>query len=201
MRHIHHRPRRPQCVTCSILRERAPNSPSNIFIPWARCSYSMTLKDELREFLGEAEGRRVVIVGIGSPIRGDDAVGLLVVDHLEERPREDVLVLKAETVPESFTGAIREFRPTHVLMVDAAHFEGRPGEARMIPTQAIGGSTVSTHSLPLTVFSNFIERTMSSNVALLGIQVKDITFGTEITPEVNRASREIAEAISEVLEN
>ncbi len=161
----------------------------------------MTLKEDLLRFLGDPKDRRVAIVGIGSDIRRDDAVGLIVVDHLEDKnPRGDVLLLKTETRPENFTGEIRRFRATHVLMVDAAHFNGAAGEARIIHTQMIaGGNIVSTHRLPLTVFSNYLEKTLCTKVALIGIQSQDIGFGTGVTPELERAAEEVAQTIYECL--
>jgi hypothetical protein len=48
----------------------------------------MDLRAELHAFFGAAEGRRVVIVGIGSPIRGDDGVGLRVLEILEKKNQE-----------------------------------------------------------------------------------------------------------------
>ncbi|MCW3990086.1 MAG: hydrogenase maturation peptidase HycI [Candidatus Bathyarchaeota archaeon] len=159
----------------------------------------MSLKDQLREFFGKDEGRRVAVLGIGSRIRGDDAVGLAIVEHLEKMRMEDVLLLKTETVPESFTGTIRKFRPTHVLMVDAAGLNEEPGEARIIPTQKIGGESISTHKLPLTVLSNFIKETMCADVALLGVQPRSIAFGAEMTPALKEAAEKVAETIREAL--
>ena len=159
----------------------------------------MGLADDLRAFFGVAKGRRVVLVGIGSPIRGDDAVGLRIIELLDGRMREDVLLLSTEIVPESYTGKIREFDPTHVLMIDAADFNGEPGEGRMIPTQQIGGVTMSTHSLPLTIFADYIRKTLCSNVALLGVQFQNSGFGTGLTPEVEEGAQKMAEVLYEVL--
>lgn len=159
----------------------------------------VSLKDQLSEFFGKDKERRIVVIGIGSRIRGDDAVGLAVVEHLEKTRMENVLLLKTETVPESFTGAIRAFRPTHVLMVDAAHLNEEPGEARIIPTEKIGGESISTHRLPLTVLSNFIKETMCADVILLGIQPQSIAFGTELTPTLKKAAEKVAETIREAI--
>ena len=155
----------------------------------------MSLRSQLEQFLGIKGGRRVAILGIGSPIRGDDAVGVAVVERLEARGLENVLLLKTETVPESFTGLIRRFNPTHVLMIDAAHLGDKPGAARIIPTQRITGEIISTHHLPLTELSNFIRGTMDAKVALLGIQPESIAVGTEMTPALREAANRIADEI------
>ena len=95
----------------------------------------MTLSEEIGSFIGGGSGKRVAIVGIGSPIRGDDAVGLYVLDLLKDMKLGDTLLLRTETVPESYTGKLRDFNPTHVILVDAANFRGEPGEVRVISTE------------------------------------------------------------------
>ncbi len=63
---------------------------------------------------------KVVVAGIGNSIRRDDYVGLKVVEALKGKLPENVLLLEAETVPESYLSDIEEFHPSHVLLVDAA---------------------------------------------------------------------------------
>ena len=155
----------------------------------------MSIREDLAEFFGDSSGRRAAVVGVGSLIRGDDAAGMLVVDRLRARGMEGALLVSAETVPESYTGEIEAFGATHVLLVDAADFGGEPGEARIIPKERVGGFSVSTHSLPLTVFINVIEKTVGAKVALLGIQVEDISFGVEASEAVKRASALVADAV------
>lgn len=159
----------------------------------------MSLREELRVFLDGPVGRRVVLVGIGSPIRHDDVVGLKVLEQLEGKISADVMLLSTETVPESYTGAIRDFSPTHVLLLDAANFKGAPGEGRIIPTRMIANVSISTHSLPLHIFINYIEKSICSNVALLGIQGVNIELGDGITPEVEDGARVISKILIDLL--
>ncbi len=159
----------------------------------------MSLRAELEIFLGEPEGRRVVLVGIGSSIRHDDVVGLKVLVLLEGKLPPSVLLLLTETVPESYTGAIRDFAPTHVLLLDAAHFNGAPGEGRIIPTKMIANVSVSTHSLPLPLFINYIEKSICPRVALLGIQGVNIELGEGITSEVEEGANIIAQILIDLL--
>ncbi len=49
-----------------------------------------------------ADAKKTVIAGIGNPIRLDDYVGLKVVEQLQGKLPETVLLLEAETVPESY---------------------------------------------------------------------------------------------------
>lgn len=158
----------------------------------------MTLEQELRDYLGEGY-RRVVLMGVGNPMRGDDGVGIAVIQRLQETGLPGVLLLNTETVPESFIGKVESHRPTHVLLIDAANFGGRPGETRLIDSKHIGGQAVSTHSLPLTIFISYIERSLGVKVLLLGVQPRAVAFGMEMTPELAKASRRIADTLRRLL--
>jgi hydrogenase 3 maturation protease len=102
-------------------------------------------------------------------------------------------------VPESYTGTIRDFQPTHVVIVDAANFGSAPGEARIIPPKAIANTSVSTHSLPLHVFIGYVKQSICPNVILLGIQGVNIDFGAELTPEVEKGAHALAGLLQTLL--
>lgn len=108
---------------------------------------------------------------------------------------KNVLLISAGTNPESFTGPIRRFNPTHVLMIDAAHMGEEPGVAKLIPIDLIRRESISTHHLSLSELAAFIKGTMGVEVALLGIQSKSISIGSDLTLELKNA----AETISNIL--
>lgn len=158
----------------------------------------MSLEAELREYFGKGE-RRVVLVGVGNPMRADDGVGPKIIELLQEKPIDNVLLINSETVPESFTKKVTDYRPTHVLLVDAANFRGAAGDTKMITSEQIGGQAVSTHSLPLTIFINVIEHDLNIDVVLLGIQPTTIEFFAPMTPELETAAISIANTLHQVL--
>ncbi len=158
----------------------------------------MSLEAELREYFGEKE-RRVVLVGVGNPMRADDGVGPKVIELLEEKPINDVLLINSETVPESFTSKVTGYNPTHVMLIDAANFRGNVGDTKMITSQHIGGQAVSTHSLPLTIFINVIENDLDIQVMLLGIQPRTIAFFEPMTPKIEETATFIANTLHQVL--
>ena len=159
----------------------------------------MSLKAELEAFLGASEARRVVLVGIGNPMRHDDVVGLKVLEYLEGKTSKNVLLLSTETVPESYTGVIRDFRPTHVLLLDAADFKGSPGDGKIIPLKSITNSSISTHNLPLPALIGYIQNTICPNIALIGIQVINIEYGEGFSLEVEKGAKKIANLIHNIL--
>ena len=78
------------------------------------------LKTDLEEWLKNS--KKVVIAGIGNPIRSDDLVGVKIVQELKNKVSKEVELFECETVPESFIEPITKLNPTHVLLIDAAFF-------------------------------------------------------------------------------
>lgn len=158
----------------------------------------MSLEDGLRAYFGAGE-KRVVLVGVGNPIRGDDAVGPRIIELLESKPLPHVLLLNTESVPEAFTGKVEQFNPTHVLMLDAANFRGAPGETKLITGEQIGGQAISTHSLPLNIFISYVERSLGIKVILLGIQPLSIGLGEPISEPVEATANSVADTLYQIL--
>jgi len=157
----------------------------------------MGLGEELARWLSGC--RTLVVMGIGNPLRRDDAVGLELVRALRGRVPEGVVLLECGPVPENLLGQVRRARPSHVLLVDAAELGARPGEARLIGPDRIRGVAISTHKPPLHITAGYIKRTMGAEVALLAIQPADTGFGEGLTPELEEAVAALADAVSEAL--
>jgi hydrogenase maturation protease len=68
---------------------------------------------------------RIVVIGVGNSVRGDDAVGLVVAEHLRERAVDGVSILESEQEPtrllDAWAGA------DVAVVVDAAASGAPPG--------------------------------------------------------------------------
>jgi len=143
--------------------------------------------------------RRLVVLGIGNPLRGDDAIGIKVIQNLQGRVPENVLLLECEMTPENYFSKIEEFKPTHVLMIDAAQINMEAGSSRLIPVEEIAGTALSTHTLPLSFLAEIIKQTLRAKVMLLGIQPETIELKEGLSPTLREASNKIADLIALVL--
>ena len=134
------------------------------------------IKKDLKNWFYGA--KKTVLAGIGNPIRTDDYVGLKIIQDLQGKLPETVLLLEAETVPESYLSDIENFKPTHVLLIDAAFLGLNPGEASIIDPEKIADySAISTHLLPLPIFCEYVKQTTGAKIALLLIEPKSMEFG------------------------
>jgi hydrogenase 3 maturation protease len=156
--------------------------------------------------------RRIALLGVGSELRGDDAFGPFVALELFEflNSRSQSVssassgtafkVFEAGTVPESLTGELKRFQPTHLVIVDAADFGGEPGEVRLIEPEQADAFSSSTHTLPLSVLVSYLRGHFPCDAVIVGIQPKSTEFGAEMSPEVRAAGEAIAAEFREMIE-
>lgn len=156
------------------------------------------IQEELKKWLINAE--RVVVSGIGNPIRTDDFVGVKIVHDLEGKVSERVYLLECETVPESFLEPIIEFNPTHLLLIDAAFLGLKPGAVRLVDPERIADfPAVTTHMLPLRIFCEYLTKMTEAKIALLLIEPKNTEFGEGLTAEIQAAAEKLTVILQKIL--
>ncbi len=159
---------------------------------------SNTIKKELKNWLAGA--KNVVVAGIGNPIRSDDYVGIKIIEGLQGRVPENVCLLECETVPESYLLDIEKFNPTHVLLIDAAILGLKPGEASLVDAERVlDFSAISTHTLPLRIFSEYIKKATGAKIALLLVEPASMEFGEGLSAQAQSAAERLAKLLLALL--
>ena len=146
---------------------------------------SASLIDYLKQWFVEA--RRIVIVGVGNPIRRDDNTGVGIVSDLEGEVPESVLLVKSETVPEEYAKPIIDFKPTHILIIDATLLNISPGSARLVKSMKTSRSVVSTHFLPIQIFCEYLTG-MTGARSPCSLFSRDTLLGIHFSQKANRSS-------------
>jgi hydrogenase maturation protease HycI len=124
----------------------------------------------------------VVVVGVGNPLRGDDAAGCEVARQLEGRSA--ALVVNAEEIPESHLVRIAASRPDTVLFVDAVDLRAAPGSIAVLESKQMTGYCPSTHRVPLGILMECLRRDVGADVFLVAVQPRQIGFGAPMSAEV-----------------
>lgn len=83
-----------------------------------------------------------------------------------------------------------------LVIVDAASMGLAPGEIRVIPPQRIDLLTLSTHSIPLSLFITYIEG-LASAVKLVGVQPVQMLFGQPLSDVVREAGEALVNLLCE----
>jgi hydrogenase 3 maturation protease len=159
-----------------------------------------SLKRDLNRWFSGAE--RVVVAGVGNPIRMDDYVGVKIVQDLQGKVSNRVMLIECETVPESYIQQIIDFKPTHVLLIDAAMLELKSGETKLVsPNELAASSAFSTHMLPLRLFCGYVAKEVNAKIGLLLLQPARVNFGEGLSPEVEKAGCDVVALLYEILLN
>lgn len=159
-------------------------------------------EESIEESLGEwfSVAHRIVIAGIGNAFRRDDFVGVQIVRNLKNRVSTSVYLIEGETLPESFLDPITKFNPTHILLIDAGMLNLNPGSSKLIdPKQLIKRASISTHTLPLRIFCDYLKETTDAKLSLLVIQPQDTSFGEGLTPKLKETAKNITKFLLKIL--
>lgn len=143
--------------------------------------------------------RTVVVLGVGSELRSDDAAGLRVAAAISRAALPGVHALKAGPAPENCNGEIRRLHPTHLIIVDCAHMGEEPGTLKVFKPAEIAGVSFGTHGLPLSVLAEYLQTEVGCSVAILGIQPSNVEFGEAVSPRVAAAVEETVRLLREFL--
>ncbi len=161
----------------------------------------LPLKKALKSKLKNKQ--KIVILGIGSDFRGDDASGLIaariVLRRISRRKAAGrISAVFAESVPENITGLIRKIKPGYVIIIDSTHMGKKAGDFCLVEPSDIEKNLVSTHKVSLDVFARYLEQSIGCKMFIVGIQPKSIKFGSSVTKQVESAARKVAAALIEL---
>jgi len=165
-----------------------------------------TLTDRIDEAIEQritkllADVTRVVLIGLGNPLRRDDRFGIEVIRRLTGKISRDVLLIEGETTPESYLEKIIDFNPSHILIIDAAMIGAKPGAIKLLRPRALTRKVaVSTHSLPLRIFCDYLQRDLGAEIALLLMQPKETYFGEGLSSEVEETVDKVVSTLTDLL--
>lgn len=145
--------------------------------------------------LGDRLKGKVVIVGIGNRLRGDDAAGPELIQRLKNSQlsilNPKLSLIDVGEVPENFLQKIAKFEPDVILLIDAVNFQSSPGSIEFIELNDIGTHGFSTHNLSLKLTVMYLKEETKADVFILGIQPKNLKMNSELSNPVKQAINQI----------
>jgi hydrogenase maturation protease len=140
-----------------------------------------------------------LVIGIGNRYRNDDAAGLVAAIHVKNLGVDPAMVLEhsgeGASLLESWAGA------DAVILIDAVSSEARPG--------TIHRMVADDHPLPAEFFccsshafavAQAVElgrtlKRLPRHLIVFGIEGRNFGSGTQLSPEVEAATREVAKSV------
>ena len=142
-------------------------------------------------------GKRILILGVGNSLRGDDGLGSALAVRLDSHV--NARVIDAGDVPENFIGPIIAADPEVLMIVDAANINAPAGSMAIIETEHIANASLSTHSSSLNLFLLVLRSEIDPDVFILGIQPESTAFGASMSQPVRESLVVIEKALLKIL--
>jgi len=142
-----------------------------------RRSMNLGLSEEVMNALLPAQAGRTAYVLLGNSLRGDDGAGVFIAENLPA-DHDNIIIINAGDSPDSIFYHVLEAHPVKTVIIDAADFNGMPGEVRTFSHSRLHEAPMSTHRFPLKVVAQLIEEDAGCEVHLVGIQIRCACLGS-----------------------
>ena len=104
----------------------------------------------------------VVVMGIGNPLRGDDAAEAWSPDGSSLPP--GVCVIDAQDVPENYLLQAVNQRPDTVVLIDCVDLDSAPGAVAFLDKDQMAEYWPSTHRMPMSSLMEILEQETHARV-------------------------------------
>jgi hydrogenase 3 maturation protease len=151
------------------------------------------IETELRQRL---KGK-VLVIGAGNVLRGDDGAGPAVIALLEGKVNASLL--DVGEVPESYFSRILAEKADTIVLLDAANFGAAPGDLAVLETEDMAGCSLSTHQIPMDLFFRYLKENCRAELFALGIQPARIGFGESMSLAVADSVNALAGLLQNIL--
>ena len=148
---------------------------------------------QVRTFKEILKGK-IVLFGIGNTLRGDDALGPMLVEML--RDKVNAVCINAEGSPENYLGKVLKEAPDTLLIIDAVYLNSGPGEYRLLAPKEVETTVTSTHDIPLTMLIDYLKSEKYMNIYILGIEPLHLELGRKVSPKVKQTIIMLKEMIT-----
>jgi len=127
----------------------------------------MHLTDELSKY--DTDG--IVFVGLGNELREDDGAGLELTERIKSKKEfHKSHFIIAGRNPENHLQAILNYHPQIVIFIDAAEWNGNPGEIKKFNEDEISQTDFSTHTFSIKMIKEYLLNHQQMDFMFLGIQ-------------------------------
>jgi hydrogenase 3 maturation protease len=156
---------------------------------------SNLLAGNLTNLLTPQEFSHTLIIAVGNCFRADDGVGPYIASGLKQTTK--LSVIDAGYTPENIIDEVVKLSAQRIIFIDAADFGGSPGELCLIDSGHIPESSLSTHSMPLSVISRILYEDTKAKIYFIGIQPESVEHREGLSCQVKSAADELIKHINE----
>ena len=133
--------------------------------------------------------------------KSDDRLGVALAQALAKKLPDEpgIRIVSGGEAPENFTGAIRAYFPSHVILLDAVDHDLEAGTVFLADENSIRVGDMTSHHLPLHLLMRFLGVSLPCRVILVGVQPQTLVPGNTLSTPVKKTLPLLAEFLAETL--
>ena len=126
--------------------------------------------------------------------KSDDRLGVALARALTKKfpAAAHIRIAGGGEAPENFTGVIRAFAPSHVILLDAVDHCLPPGTVFLADEKSIAVGDMTSHHLPLRLLMRFLGTSLPCRVILVGVQPRTLLPGNRLSAPVRKTLPRLA---------
>jgi len=142
---------------------------------------------EFADVISDYPTNKIVFVGLGNSIRGDDGAGLIFLDNLQKTEKfKNTRFINAGTNPENYLQEILSYQPKLVLFIDTSRWGGKPGEMSFLDDEKIEMICLSTHTFSIRIIAQYLKSSQPMDVKYFVIQPELTGIAATLSYIVNK---------------
>jgi len=148
-------------------------------------------KDSLKQLKEYMTGSKVLIVGIGNTLHRDDAAGVLLVNELKSKIKNNpgIQFINAGMSPENHTRKIVDSNSGVIILLDIVRMNKPAGTIEVFGPNQVKDTTSSTHNISIKLFVEYLSSRTAAKIFLIGIEPETTEFGEGISEPVKESMK------------
>jgi len=152
--------------------------------------------------------KKIGIIGLGNPLRRDDGIGLLLLQHLQTQKKilpKNIEYIDGGTSGMNLLHLLAQFDV--VMLIDAVDFKGKPGDARVFSLKDIRSvkkpvimSTYDSDFLSILRLSQELKE-LPETLVVFSIQPQDVSYGIGLSKEIEMILDDLCLKVQKEIQN
>jgi hydrogenase 3 maturation protease len=131
---------------------------------------------------------KIVFIGLGNPLRGDDAAGLIFLNRLHALNQfKEAYFIEVGTNPENYLQQIVNCPASLVVFIDTSKWGGQPGEITWLPSDKIETIAISTHAFSIKMVEEYLQSERQFDFRYLVIEPEQMDMGESLSKSVSKS--------------
>ncbi len=115
-------------------------------------------------------------------------------ESLRKRLNKTFLI-NGGSVPENFTGLIKKYDPSHIILIDASLMNREAGEINIVNKDNIADISISTHSMSLSYLIRYLQLEKEYEILFIGMEPEIMDLSFELSPKIKNSSDRLIELL------